>query len=424
MYALVDCNNFYASCERVFNPSLLHTPIVVLSNNDGCVVARSQEAKDLGIPMGAPAFQLRELIEKHKVAVFSSNYTLYGDMSHRVMNTLASLTPHIEVYSIDEAFVDLQGLEHTDLTLYGQKVVQTVRRNTGIPVSMGIAPTKVLAKMANRYAKKYPGYKGVCLIDTDEKRIKALQQFPIEDVWGIGRQYSKKLRYHGIQTAYDFSQKSRSWVRRELTVVGERIWSELNAQACIAPEDSAAAKKQICTSRSFGSLLTEFDEIYEAVAHYAASCAVKLRKQKSLAVGMSVFVMTNPFREQDPQYINSRHIRLSIPSNDSSELIALAKQLLSLIYLSGYRYKKAGVVITEITPSTPTQSDLFDPIDRNKRKDLLQAVDRLNDRMGSYKIRIASQGYGRKWKLKNERLSPCYTTRLEDVISIHCDAPM
>jgi len=418
MFALVDCNNFYASCERVFNPSLIGVPIVVLSNNDGCIVARSQEAKDLGIPMGAPAFQIKDVIESNNVAVFSSNYTLYGDMSARVMRTISDFAENIEIYSIDEAFIDFRGMENFDLAVYGRKIVRTVTKNTGIPVSMGIAPTKTLAKVANKYAKKYKGYKGVCFIDTEDKRVKALQKFKIEDVWGIGRRYEKLLKYNGVNTAYDFTQKSRSWVRKNMTVVGERMWDELRGFPCIEMEDTAKAKKQICTSRSFGTRLTEFEDIFEAVSNYTASCAAKLRKQKCCAAGIMVFVMTNPFRENDPQYVNSSHYKLPIATNSTSELIEYSKSLLKEIYKKGYSYKKAGTIITEIIPDNPVQGDLFDLKDRAKQKLLMDAIDKINDGAGTYKVRIASQGYGKKWRLKNEKLSPCYTTRIDDVIKI------
>jgi DNA polymerase V len=286
---------------------------------------------------------------------------------------------------------------------------------------MGIAPTKTLAKVANKYAKKYKGYKGVCLIDTEEKRIKALQKFDIGDVWGVGRRYGKMLRYNGIQTAYDLTQKSRSWVRKNLTVVGERMWSELRGIPCIELDNTAAAKKQICTSRSFGTKLKEFDEIFEAVSNFTASCAAKLRKQQSCAAGMLVFIMTNPFSEKDPQYVNSRHFKLPFPTNSTTELIGYAKMLLKEIYRQGYAYKKAGTIITEIVPDAPIQGDLFDTVDRDRQKRIMTAVDKLNDSYGTYKVRVASQGYGKKWKLKNEQLSPCYTTRLDDVIKVKTD---
>jgi len=421
MYALVDCNNFYASCERVFNPSLNGVPIVVLSNNDGCVIARSNEAKLLGIPMGEPAFKMKEVIEQHGVAVFSSNYTLYGDMSHRVMQTLQTFVPSMEVYSIDEAFLNFQGFEHLDLAAFGRKIVRVTTKNTGIPVSVGIAPTKTLAKVANKFAKKYKGYKGACVIDTEEKRIKALQKFAIGDVWGIGRKYAKLMDYNGIHTAYDFTQRPASWVRKNLTVVGERMWNELRGIPCIELENQPSAKKQICTSRSFGSKLTELADIAEAVSNHAASCAAKLRRQQSCAAGMLVFIMTNPFAQRDPQYVNSRHFKLSVPTSDTSEIIGHAKRLLQEIYKNGYSYKKAGVIITEIVPDAPIQADLFDTVDRDRQKRLMKAIDSLNDGYGTNKVRSAAQGYSKKWKLKNEQLSPCYSTKLADIIEVKTD---
>ena len=421
MYGLVDCNNFFASCERVFQPDLNGVPIVVLSNNDGCVIARSNEAKALGIPMGEPAFKLKELIESNQVAVFSSNYTLYGDMSNRVMKTLATFVSTIEIYSIDEAFLNLKGFEHLDLSVFGRKIVRTTSKNTGIPVSMGIAPTKTLAKVASWFAKKHKGYKGVCVIDTEEKRIKALQKFDIGDVWGVGRKHTKTMNYYGIHTAYDFTQRSRSWVRRNFTVVGERMWNELQGIPCIEMDSTPSAKKQICTSRSFGSKLTSFEDILEAVSNHAASCAAKLRRQKSCAAGLLVFIMTNPFSERDTQYVNSKHLSISIPTNSTAEIIQYAKMLLQDIYKPGFSYKKAGVIVTEIISDSPLQGDLFDTVDREKHKKLLKAIDSLNDGLGSNKVRIASQGYGKKWKLKNEKLSPRYTTKLSEIIEVKAE---
>jgi len=421
MYGLVDCNNFYASCERVFNPSLNGVPIVVLSNNDGCVIARSNEAKLLGIPMGEPAFKMKELIDSNQVVVFSSNYTLYGDMSNRVMKTLSTFVPSMEIYSIDEAFLHLNGFEHLDLDVFGRKIVRITTKNTGIPVSMGIASTKTLAKMASKYAKKYKGYQGVCVIDTEEKRIKALQKFDINDVWGVGRSYAKLMNDHGIHTAYDLTQRTKSWVRKNMTVVGERMWNELQGIACIEMDSTFAVKKQICTSRSFGTKLTEFHDIFEAVSNHAASCATKLRCQKSCAAGMLVFIMTNPFAEYDPQYVNSKHLFLSVPTNNTPEIIQYAKSLLQDIYKPGYAYKKAGVIITEIIPNSPLQADLFDTIDRGKQDKLLKVIDGLNGGLGSNMVRIASQGYSKKWKLKNEKQSKRYTTKLSEIIEVKAD---
>ncbi|MDR3058932.1 MAG: Y-family DNA polymerase, partial [Prevotella sp.] len=355
MFALVDCNNFYASCERVFRPSLTGKPIVVLSNNDGCVIARSNEAKALGIKMGVPAYQIKEIIEKNNVAVFSSNYTLYGDMSNRVMTNLSSYAPESEIYSIDEIFLDFSGLK-VDLKKYGTKVIQTTHKNTGIPVSMGIAPTKTLAKLANKFAKKYPKYNGVCIIDTDEKRIKALRLTEIGDVWGIGRQVFDKLKQQGITTAFDFINQPRAWVRKQLTVVGERTWRELQGEACIELEKIAPDKKQICTSRSFGKMTADFEIISEAVATYSAACAYKLRKQQSCAVSLMVFIHTNNFREDLPQYCKNRIVKFPVPTSDTAEITSYALFALKSIFANGFQYKKAGVIIMEIVPATGIQS--------------------------------------------------------------------
>jgi len=420
MFGLIDCNNFYASCERVFNPSLNGKPIVVLSNNDGCVIARSSEAKLLGIPMGEPAYKLKDLIETNQVTVFSSNYVLYGDMSHRVMTTIAAFAPEMEIYSIDEAFLLLEGFQHIDLKTYGEKIVRTTTRNTGIPVSMGIAPTKTLAKAANRFAKKYPNYKGVCVIDTEEKREKALKLLDIGDVWGIGRQYATKLRYYSVNTAWDFTQRTKSWVRHTMGVVGERTWLELRGTPCLEM-DRSTTKKSICTSRSFGDRLTELEPISEAIANFAASCAEKLRKQKSLASVLLVFIHTNPHATNLPQYSNQKVIQLPVATNDTTELINFALQGLKSIYAEGYRYKKGGVIVSEIVPERPLQGNLFDTKDREKFNKVMTVMDNLNASYGKQKVKIAAQGFDRKWKLKNEKLSPCYTTRLEDILVVKAE---
>jgi len=418
MYGLVDCNNFYASCERVFNPSLKGNPIVVLSNNDGCVIARSNEAKALGIPMGEPAYKLKELIETNQVHVFSSNYVLYGDMSHRVMTTIASFVPDMEIYSIDEAFLLFDGFDNIDLKEFGEKIVRTTVRNTGIIVSLGIAPTKTLAKVASKFAKKYKAYNGVCVIDSDEKREKALKLLEIGDVWGIGRRYSKKLQYYSINTAWDFTQRTKSWVRHTMGVTGERTWLELRGTPCIEIE-RPASKKSICTSRSFGEKLTELSAVSEAVANFAASCAEKLRKQHSYAGVIMVFLHTNPFATNQPQYSNQVVIPLQVPTSDTTELINQALRGLKSIFREGYRFKKAGVIVSEIVPERPVQGDLFDNRNREKFNKVMSVMDELNASYGRQKVKIAAQGFDRKWKLKNEKLSPCYTTNLSDIIVVN-----
>jgi len=418
MYGLIDCNNFYASCERVFNPSLNGKPIVVLSNNDGCVIARSNEAKALGIPMGEPAYKLKELIETNQVHVFSSNYVLYGDMSHRVMTTIATFVPDMEIYSIDEAFLLFDGFENIDLKEFGEKIVRTTVRNTGIIVSLGIAPTKTLAKVASKFAKKYKAYNGVCVIDSDEKREKALKLLEIGDVWGIGRRYSKKLQYYSINTAWDFTQRTKSWVRHTMGVTGERTWLELRGTPCIEIE-RPASKKSICTSRSFGEKLTELSAVSEAVANFAASCAEKLRKQHSYAGVIMVFLQTNPFATNQPQYSNQVVIPLQVPTSDTTELINQALRGLKSIFREGFRFKKAGVIVSEIVPERPVQGDLFDNRNREKFNKVMSVMDELNASYGRQKVKIAAQGFDRKWKLKNEKLSPCYTTNLSDIIVVN-----
>ncbi len=391
---------------------------MVLSNNDGCVIARSAEAKALGIRMGVPAFQIENEIKKHKIAVFSSNYTLYGDMSSRVMAVLQSFVPEMEIYSIDEAFLDLSGLEHLGLKEYGEKITKTVYRSTGMPVSIGIAPTKTLSKLANRFAKKYPKYNNVCIIDSDYKRRKALQLTEVGDIWGIGRQQRKMLNKNNIFTAYDFTQMPQSWVRKNMTVVGERIWQELKGVPSIELELAASNKKQICTSRSFGMMVTEYAELEEAVATYAGLCASKLRKQKSCAVSLMVFIHTNNFREDLLQYYKNCVINLPVPSNSTPEIVHYALIALRNIFKDGYLYKKAGVIITEIIPKSAVQLNLFDKVDRDKHDKLMQVMDNLNSGFNRNLIRLAVQGTDRKWKLKQESLSPCYTTKLKDVIRI------
>ena len=415
MYGLLDCNNFYASCERVFNPSLNGKPIVVLSNNDGCVISRSNEAKALGIPMGESAYKLKELLEKRNVHIFSSNYVLYGDMSHRVMGMLAEMVPEIEIYSIDEAFLMLDGIP--DIETFGKKMVRKIHKGTGIPVSLGVAPTKTLAKAANRFAKKYPGYKGVCIIDTEDKREKALKLLSVGDIWGIGRRLTKRLNYYGINTAWDLTQRTKSWVRRNMGVTGERTWLELQGKPCQEMEKSLS-NKTICTSRSFGERLTDINPISEAVSNFAAICGEKLRRQHSCATSLLIFLQTNPFATLQSQYYNQQLVQLPAPTNDSAELIHYARLVLNNIYKDGYQYKKAGVIVQDIIPERPLQSSLFDNRDRIKFGKIMETIDNVNARYGRNHLKIASQGFDRKWKMKNEKLSPAYTTSLKDILKI------
>lgn len=414
----MDCNNFYASCERVFNPALNGKPIVVLSNNDGCVIARSNEAKALGIKMGVPAYQIKDDIQKYGISVFSSNYTLYGDMSGRVMSILAEQVPEMEVYSIDEAFLNLEGIR--DIQSLGIDIINKVIRGTGIPVSLGIAPTKTLAKVANKFAKKYPAYNRLCIIDTEEKRTKALQLTEIGDIWGIGHRQVAKLEKQGVKTAYDFTELPESWVRKNMTVVGERTWKELQGISCIDMETTPPAKKQICTSRSFDKMVEDIDTMSEAIATHASTCAKKLRQQKGYAMSLMVFIHTNNFRKDLPQYWRNTVVHLPVPTNDTLEIVHYALAGLKTIFMQGYQYKKAGVIITEITDST--QLGLFDSVDREKRERLQQTIDKINGKH-SRLVKLAIQGTGRNWKLKQKQLSGHYTTDINQIISINCTYP-
>ena len=389
MFGLIDCNNFYASCERVFNPSLNGKSIVVLSNNDGCVIARSNEAKALGIKMGTPYHQIKQEIKDHDIAVFSSNYALYGDMSNRVMSIVMANVPETEIYSIDESFIDFNGVQ--DIELLAHQLVQKVYKGTGIPVSLGIAPTKTLAKLANKFAKKYPAYKRVCIIDNEEKRVKALKLIEVVDIWGIGRRLSRKLNAQRVITAYDFTQLAQVWVRKNMTVVGERIWKELHGTSCIEMNDAPTTQKQICTSRSFGKMITDYDNLSEAIATHASTCARKLREQGTFGASLMVYILTNRFLEDLPQCNKSIVLKLPIPTSDTLEIVKHALIGLKQIYKEGYQYKKAGVIITEIV--NHPQLRLFDNIDHEKRTRLMDTFDNINHKHSGL-LKIASQGSG------------------------------
>lgn len=422
MIALVDCNNFYCSCERVFNPLLRDKPVVVLSNNDGCVVARSNEVKAMGIKMGTPLYQIREVLETNNVAVFSSNCNLYGDMSRRVMMLLSEFTPDFIQYSIDEAFLDLSGFgEGEELISYGRKIVSTIGKGTGIPVTMGIAPTKTLAKVASWYGKKFKGYKGVCLIDTEEKRVKALQGISAKEVWGIGRRSFSKLDYYGIKTAWDLTQKSESWVRRQLTITGVRTWRELRGESCVEIED-LPQKQSICTSRSFadGGLM-EHSRLEEAVANFAAECVRKLRRQRSCCTEITVFAHTSRFRMDGPQHCINRTVHMPVPTADLQEIVAAAVGALRMewCYDEHFSYKKAGVIVWNICPDTAVQTNLFDEVNRERQARLAAAVDAINRKNGHNTVKIAVQGTDDGgWHLKCEHISRQYTTNLSEVIRV------
>lgn len=373
MFALVDCNNFYCSCERVFNPALRTSPVVVLSNNDGCIIARSNEAKAMGIAMGTPFYQVKDMLERNKVAVFSSNYTLYGDMSRRVMMLLSEFAPDVSQYSIDEAFVDLSGFGSGDmLREYGMKIVRAIGKGTGIPVTMGIAPTRTLAKVASKYGKRFKGYHGVCLIDTDDKRIKALQGLDVADVWGIGRRSVSKLNYYGVHTAYDLVQRSESWVRKMLTISGVRTWRELHGESCIDIEE-LPQKKSICTSRSFADEgLSELSHLEEAVANFASACSRKLKQQHSCCGAVTVFAYTSRFRTDVPRRAINHTSVMTVPTNDLRELVSTAVDALRSQWpVDTCCFKKAGVIVWDICPDTAVQTYLLIRLTVQSRPDLL-----------------------------------------------------
>ena len=418
MYALVDCNNFYASCERVFDPRLEQRPIVVLSNNDGCVIARSNEAKALGIAMGEPAFQKEEVYAKHNVAVFSSNFALYGDMSQRVMRTLAQHSAAMEIYSIDEAFLECGGLTADGLDRFGSQLRKTVKQWTGIPVSIGVAPTKTLAKVANHIAKRLPDNSGVCVLNKEETIEYCLKKLPVEKLWGVGRRYALFLRSWGINTAWDLRRMPEGWVKDNMTVVGLRLQKELKGEPCIPLENQPQKKKEICTSRSFGTMVMELDELQQAVSMYATRCAEKLRTQNSCTNLVEVFLHTNPFRPDLPQYKNVRFVRLPVASNSTLNVVQAALRGLQSIYRTGYQYKKAGVIVSGLVTSNTIQYNLFHSTDEDRHMRLMNSMDKVNDREGRDVLRVAEQGFDRRWTLRQERLSPCYTTRWADFMTI------
>lgn len=428
MYALVDCNNFYVSCERVFRPDLRDKPVLVLSNNDGCVVALSNECKKFGINRGVPLFQIKEIVQNYKIAVFSSNYTLYGDMSNRVMQVLSEMSPDLEIYSIDEAFLDLSEFDNKELDGYARHISCVVKKYTGIPVGIGVAPTKTLAKIAGRFAKKYPGYKGICVIDNDEKRIKALKLTDISDVWGIGRRNVMKLKALGVMTAYDLTQRSKSWIQNKLTIAGVRMWLELQGKPCIMRENTGA-RKSICTSRTFGEMVSSFDELSESVAYFASKGASKLRKQHSVSAMITVFVYTNRFRTDLPQYTNSQTIKLVTPISDSIQIIETALKALRMIFREGYLYKKSGVILQNISSNDAVQLSFLNKKDMKKLNRISQVMDEINRKNGDDTVHLAAQRISKtqridsdnlvKWRLKENYKSARFTTNLKEIIKVN-----
>ncbi|MDQ6763885.1 MAG: Y-family DNA polymerase [Bacteroidota bacterium] len=419
MYALVDCNNFYASCERLFQPHLLNKPVVVLSNNDGCVIARSDEAKALGIVMGTPAHMIKDVFKKHDIKVFSSNYTLYGDLSDRVMKTLAPFAPKMELYSIDEAFLDFSELAYANLYELGIKIRSTVIKNIGIPVSIGIAPTKTLAKMANRYAKKKYKDVGVYLAGNEQQVNEMLDNTQVADIFGIGASYSNLLNDNGFKTAKDVTTIPPDWMRSKMSVVGLRLWNELKGIPSIEWEFEPKAKKNICTSRSFGKMTNDYSIVKEAISNHAATCAVKLRKQNCVCKKVNVFIQTNPNRPDLKQYKHSITFQCETATNVSNEIIAYALKALDIMYLhDDYFYFKCGVMVLDLIPQSVVQISMFDGHDRSKGKILNTIMDEMNLTMGEGTVRMAVQRFEKRYKLRAQYLSKKYTTNIKDIIKV------
>ena len=430
MYGIIDCDNCYVSCDRVFRPDLEGKPVVVLSNNDGCVVARSNEAKALGIKEGTPYFQMQQQFKDQEIAVFSSNYELYGDLTSRVVMIISQEAPAYFRYSIDECFVYLDGMERVNLQQWGEHLHQRIRRSVGLPVSIGLAPNKTLAKIASKLAKKFEVYRHCCIIDNDDNRIAALKWLPVEDVWGIGRRYAAKLQALGCRTAYDFAKHHRDWVRLTFNNINiVRTWQELNGED-VVPNEELTKKKSICTSSSFSGMISDKDQLRTHISNYARRCAEKLRRQDTVASVVGIFVSTNPFREDLLQYWKYQELRLITPTNSTIPIVQAATELLDRLFIQGLQYKRAGVIVNGISPSSPLQQDLFD-VDAGqirKLKKLDAAVDLLNKRYGSETVVIGAQQYTKPHgegkadvfadAIKHDHKSKNPTTRWSDIIEL------
>ncbi|MBT8244795.1 MAG: Y-family DNA polymerase [Winogradskyella sp.] len=417
MYALVDCNNFYASCERVFNPNLEGKPVAILSNNDGCVISRSDEAKALQLPMGAPIFKWESFCKQHNISVLSSNYPLYGDMSHRVMRILEQFSPEVEVYSIDEAFLKFEGFENYDLKDYGLKIRKRILKWTGIPTCVGIAPTKALSKVANKIARKFPKEtKGSYVIDSDESRIKALKWTKINSVWGIGRGLQKKLETKGCKTAYDFTQLDDDWVRKTLSIVAWRLKKDLEGISKIEME-VPVRKKAIATTRSFDYTYDDINYIKERISTFATICAEKLRNQGSSCHVVMVMLRSDSHKKDLEQHRGSTMISFPYPTDSSLLISQQAVRAVGKLFKKGIKYKKAGVIVMGLVPTDNYQLDLFNSEDP-KHKPLMSAIDTLNKKYKGHKIRLGNQDLKRTWKMRQERLSPRYTTNIKDILIV------
>jgi len=415
--ALVDCNNFFVSCERVFQPNLEEKPVVVLSNNDGCVVSRSQEVKDLGMKMAVPWYQMKELAKRHGIVAFSSNYTLYGDLSNRVMSLLSRFSPDQEVYSIDESFLDLSGIA-TDHTVYAQNIRRTIRQCVGIPVCVGIAPSKTLAKLANHVAKKNPRFGSVCDFNSmSATELDALlASVEVGEVWGVGRRTVPKLQEIGIHSVLDLKRSPAKQLGARFSVVFERIVEELNGLACLELDDVAPAKQQIICSRSFGMLTSSLPDLEQALISYTTRATEKLRQQRSMAGGIQVYIRTNPHKERDPQYQQSILMPLFEPTDDTRLFCHAALHGLREIYRSGYAYQKVGVMLSQIIPAVDRPHTLFDDAaTQQKSHALMTAMDRINNRMGSGTIKLLGEGTNTRWAMRRENVSKRYTTEWDEL---------
>lgn len=415
--ALVDCNNFYVSCERVFNPAWNHRPVGVLSNNDGCIVSRSNELKAVGIPMGAPYFKCRRQLEALEAVVVSSNYELYGDMSSRVMHTLESLAPGIEVYSIDEAWLNLADVQPDKLDSFGRRIVSSTYQHTGIPVSMGIGPTRVLAKIANRICKqrKIPGsvFKLV-----DRKTIERnLAGVPVGDVWGIGEGWARRLERHGIESALDLRNRNASWIRKVYGVTLQRLVLELQGQPCLEFEN-AEPKKQIIASRSFGSRVTRLDELLEAISFHVTQAGEKLRKQHSVCSALQVFLKTGKYNLSESRFSASTVVQFAVPTADTRRLIGAAQEGIRKIFREGHRYAKTGVMLLDISPAGAVQSDFFEAVDSDKARALMKTMDRINQERGRSTVFFASEGSRKSWAMKRDRKTRAYTTQWSELLTV------
>jgi len=419
MYALIDGNNFYVSCERVFNPKLNNKPIVVLSNNDGCVISRSNEAKALGINMGQPSYQLNSIFHKYNVKIFSTNFTLYGDMSRRMHSILATFSKEIEIYSIDEAFLHLQG--HRNFTYYynlAEKIRNTVLKYIGIPTGIGIAKTKTLAKIANHIAKHNTSKNNICVLLTQKEIQTALKQTPVEKIWGVGKKFAAMLKLYNINTAYDFTKLSEDWVKSKMTITGVNMQRELRGYNEIKLDDIRSHKKSIATTRTFGKATCDYNTVKTAVATFAVRCSEKLQKQNSIAAFITVFIRTDKHKEDEPQYRNSFILTLPVATASEMELVKHAETALQKIFKKGYKYKRVGVIVTGILDKHEIQPNLFYNYNIEKHDRISETIRKINTKHGKDSIRLATISPSETWRLQRNYLSPRYTTDWKELFEV------